>query len=244
MMPPSAHRRRPDKFRFVVGLGDEPRSQQWFIKIERKGDVYVSVSSMAGHLNLSLHDDRSCQFGMVGRSRARHLNSHGERRDHFFFRWSRPETPKDKVQHVASVIFATDLLSQSSLATPGNGKVRFLFEAAPKGQALEFGIFYSMITHDVLESKFLDIGYTPLIYQHCATGETISVAVFAVPFDVRTIANLASEMMVTDDIDAKLAMNGEVTAWGIAAGDPHVDGYIRLLDVSRATFRTQTILSA
>jgi hypothetical protein len=141
---------KPDKFRFAVGTEDGPRSQLWFIKIEKTGDVYAGALFMNVELKLSLHRDRICQFGMAGKSGSSHIADRHNERDHYFFRWNRPRTPSDKVQHVASIISPTALLNQSPLPVPSQGKPRIMFEPAPAGQALEFGIFYSTMSHEEL----------------------------------------------------------------------------------------------
>jgi hypothetical protein len=63
MAPAPAQLPTLDKIRFAVGTEDGPRSAWWFVQIEDKGDVYMSVSSIAGYMKLSLHRDRLCQWG-------------------------------------------------------------------------------------------------------------------------------------------------------------------------------------
>ena len=237
--------RKLDKLRFAVGTEGGPRSAFWFIKIEKTGDVYVSSASIAGQLKLSLHRDRSCQFGMVGTSRSRHLSDPQATKPHYFFKWNRPETPTQKAQHVASIIFPTLFLNQSPEPIPVDNKLRCIFLPSPEGHALEFGLYYSLISHDILEGKFLEIGHCPIIHRACNTGETISVAACMVPFDpANMLAETPPEMMAQDDLQAGFATCGKIASSAILAGDPHTDGYIRLLDISRMTLRARATPSA
>ena len=221
-----------DTFRFAVGSEGGPRSALWYIKIERSGDVYASASSIGGQLKLSLHRDCWCQFGLAGKSRFS-LRAIGSSKPHYMFRWKRPATPVSNILHAASVFFPTISLNESPAIIPEYGKFRIIFEP-PKGQsAVECGIFYSMLSNEIVEGALLEIGWIPMFYQNCRTGEVISIAYRYAPFTTeRLLSDIGVEILGQQELLAKLACGEKIEGSAILANDPNIDGYIMLVDMT------------
>jgi hypothetical protein len=239
-----------DKLRFAVGTADGPRSAWWFVQVEDKGDVYVSVRSLGGHIKLSLHRidqnpalDRFCQFGFTDKyisilARAG-LPTPAPK---YFFRWRRPLSPPCGALHVASIIIPTDFLNHNPPPIPArHKKIPFppiLFAPAPTGHAVEFLLFYSLRSASSLEKKFQQIG-NPLVYNKFANGETVHFICRQAPFDTvgfhahwnKTAPRWLSGAL--DDLKSAASVSG-LTA--IIANDPSLDGHIRLWEVSNVTF--------
>ena len=169
-----------DKIRlYVVDDEGRARSDVWFI--HSTGDhVYAAPRKLGGALKLSLHpagaaqDGYDCQFG--------HPRSHAHKQESRGYRpippmrWRRPSTPETGAVHVASILFPTDALV-GTVDIPNDGKVKFGIPLAPVGQVAEAALFFSREAPASLESKFIQLGGTPLIYMDLLRGEFVSVVV-------------------------------------------------------------------
>ena len=172
----------PNKIRLAVGTPEGPRSAWWYVHMEKGANVYVGAHSLGGHLKLSLHGDRWCQFGFPS-SRLDVMRKAGlpAPKNHYFFRWQRSLTPEKGAVHVASIIFPTDLLNKEPPPIQSR-KITFLYRPAPIGHALEFAIFYSTEPACSLEERFLRMG-APMIYNQLDSGELVHLINRVIPFD-------------------------------------------------------------
>ena len=231
-----------NKIRFAVGTPNGPRSAWWFVKMEDKGDVYVSVRSLGQHLKLSLHgphedanQDRFCQFGFP-RSRLDTMKEAGLQPPdkHYFFRWQRPRTPQDGALHAMKLIIPTDLLNKDPPPIEEN-RIKFLFKPAPEGHAFEFSLYYSLESASSLEDRFKRI-CKPMIYNKLDTGEIVHFVYRVVPFDTPTFLarGWGRPSPLSGDI-GQLQPGASLTGLTVIVwNDPHADRCIQFLEASNA----------
>lgn len=232
-MPPNL-----DKIRFAVGVDDGPRSAWWFVRTEQKGDVYVGAQSLGGYMKLSLHRDRWCQLGFTSKQ----IGLMEEARlplpqRHYLFRWQRPESPRHGAIHVLSLLVPTNMLNRAPPPSPAS-RPKFLFAPAPEGHALEFGLFYSWESAEVLERKLGRIG-VPMIFNTFDSGETVHFVGRRVPFDSSGLHDqnwTKAQLQPLSDLAVGLQPGTSLTnCSAIFINQPSADGSIRLIDASGFT---------
>ena len=238
----------PNTIRFAVGTSDGPQSAWWFIKFENKGDVYVSVRGLGGHLKLSLHRphedenlNRYCQLGFP-KDRLKMMREAGLEppEKHFFFRWQRPQTPETGFRRVLSITIPTEFLNRNPPPI-NDADIKYLFSPPRSGYALEFSLLYSIEDASSLEESLENI-CTPMINNKVNTGETISFVHRAVPFNAAKFlsSKWGTPLPFSDEIE-KLPPGASLEGLSmIKTNDPKVEGYIRLWDVSNVTLSKGT----
>ena len=217
---PTMINRTIDKFRFYIrDEADRQRSSVWFAHHDGD-DVYISVGMLGGHMKLSLHRDRNCQFGMVRRY-AEKLAAGGLTAMRPT-RWMRPVTPQEGAFHAASVFFPTDFL-RSTGEMQRSHKLKFSLPMAPAGQAIEVGFFYSREAPESLEDRFIARLATPILYMNLPSGEFVSAVARPVLFDPKQIADLQTAGPKAQPLDGAPAPGGRMENVHAILFDDHTD---------------------
>lgn len=176
-----------DALRFYIADEDgRPRSSLWRAFCH-KDDVYVAPRILGGSLKLSIHRDGNCQYGTTG-PYFQKAKERGIEEFPSLTRWRRPPTPEAGAVHLASILFPTDFLRSTTVATPT--KLKFALPLAPPGHALEVMMFYANIEPSLAEQMLRDRGITAFSYMTLLCGEIAILAARQVPFEAEFIPDL------------------------------------------------------
>jgi hypothetical protein len=169
-------------FRFAVGHPSRGFSTVW-TAFGNRDDYYIGSRSFMGSQKVSLHTSGICRVALTSRQYDM-LAEQGlpQPADRAATKWQRPRTPRTGAAHVASIIFPTDYLRIMDEPKGTRKKPLFIFEPAPPGQAIEFGIFYSREDEAAMEERYRQIGQA-IVHTTLEGGEQVTVVARISSFD-------------------------------------------------------------
>jgi hypothetical protein len=168
-----------DKFRF--GVFEKDLFSNLWIAFASGNEFYLGVRSLVGErMKVSFHGSGICHVKLA-------LKEAVETK----LRWKRRPTPPTGVLHVATVCFPGGYNKGLKPARGRPKKPLFGIEAAPGGEVIEFGFFFSRDPMKVTEEGFskAKVGL-PMVRIELPNGEAVSVVSRKVRMDTETKAAL------------------------------------------------------
>ena len=113
----------------IIGKPGNRQSTAWYLKGNKKGDVYIFAKSAGGEWKISIHKDRNCHFGFTSESKEYAKERFGLNRRHLE-QWKLQDGP---IVHAVSFI-----VPESELANTGvkSDKTLTWIDEPPKGMAV------------------------------------------------------------------------------------------------------------
>jgi hypothetical protein len=169
-------------FRFAVGNPASGYSTTW-TAFGNRGDYYIGSRVFMGSQKISLHASGICRVALTNKQHDALLEDGLDQpADRAMTKWRRPKTPDVGAVHVASILFPTDYLKLTEEPKGTHKKPLFIFDAAPAGQAVEMGFFYSREDQAAMEERYLRIGH-PIVCTTLESGEHVTAIARITEFD-------------------------------------------------------------
>lgn len=224
------------RFRFAVGDPEHNFSTRW-TAWGSNTDFYIA-SPPLGITKVSLHRFQYCQVAIEGSL----IEKRKEKGlpvpvDRALTKWHRkPLSDAGAVVHVASVLFPTNHLKNTTVPRSTEKEPLFLIEPAPPGSAVEFGFFYSREAAKILEPRLQRLG-RPLIRVTLDDGDSVSIVIRQRPFDSPLLLSAGRQLKGIMNADIPVSTERSVTAavWN----DPDEDGTscLRIVEVGGVVVR-------
>jgi hypothetical protein len=166
-----------DKFRFGV-FENDLFSNLW-LAFASGNEFYLGVRSLVGkRMKFSFHGSGVCHVKVA-------LKEEVETK----LRWKRRPTPPTGAVHIATVRFPGGYNNGLKPASGRPNKPLFGIAAAPEGEVIEFGFFFSRDGMKVTEEKLSQFGL-PMVRIGLPNGEAVSVVSRKVWLDEKSKAAL------------------------------------------------------
>jgi hypothetical protein len=226
-------------FRFAVGNPSRGFSTTW-TAFGNRSDYYIGSRSFMGSQKISLHASGICRVALTNRQ-FDELAAEGltQPADRAIVKWRRADTPQAGAQHVASVIFPTDYLGVIEQPRGSYRKPLFIFDAAPAGQAVEFGFFFSREEQSAIREQYLKIGQ-PIVCTTLESGEHVTVVAKISEFDKAYLPSQAQLDKASGTVFSRSALDNRDELPNLTAtfwNDPRDGDALRLVEVGGVTLR-------
>jgi hypothetical protein len=225
--------------RFAVGNSSCGFSSVW-TAFGNRSDYYIGARPAMGSTKISLHASGICRVALTDKQfNALEAEGLTQPPDRAMIKWRRAKTPETGAVHIASVIFPTDYLSITEEPRGTHKKPLLIFEAAPPGQAVEFGFFYSYEDEVSMEKRYARIGQS-IVCTTLDNGERVTILVRITEFDRACLpsqdqADKAPGLILSKDVfnTERELSNLTATFWN----DPKDGETLRLVEIGGMKLR-------